>query len=357
VSRNRRQHHHVVPRLHLRGFATPEGRIAMLDLDTGRRREVGIADAAVISNFYTVVLPDVTRTDAWEQWLSEAENAIAPALRRAITMPRFQLTEDDREVLARWIALQFLRGPDNRAQMAAASSITTRMQVGMGGLAYLRHAMSQGLDREVAQQEAEEVWDDITGADGPDMVISGDEHLTILAGAYDTASAMVHQRTWGRIRFQRHRLAVSDAPVHLVPGADPFRSSGLAGAEAITVPLDRHTLLWLELPVDHQPHPDRDLQPSAVMARAHNHVAMLGAERFLYFHPDDDPVTPEVPLPRARPQRLAVQGDLNFANRDRPLSEVLAQNAQHAADTDRDRGTLIADYTWPIPGYRPRART
>ena len=350
MSRNRQRRHHVVPRLHLRGFATPDGRITQIDLDTGRRREVSISDAAVIRDFYTVVTPDGTRTDAWERWLSEVEDDIAPALRRAVEMPEFRLTDDDRERLARWIALQYLRGPDNRRQMSEIASFTIRAQVGMGGLAYLQHAMSQGLGRDVTMVEAERVWDDITSPEGPDIAVAGDEHLETLARMYDKASAMVYGRSWGRIRFNRHHLAVSDAPVNLIRG-DDYLAAGWAGARAITVPLDRRTLLWLELPGGLGPAEDQDLQATAVLARAHNHSAVLGAERFVYFHPADDPIPPEA-APRPRPKRLEILGGLDPVNRHRPLSDVLEQIGTR---TDRSADTLVADYKWPISGYRPPA--
>lgn len=348
MSRNRWRRHHVVPRLHLRGFATPDSRIAQIDLDTGRRREVSISDAAVIRDFYTVVTPDGARTDAWERWLSEVEDEIAPALRRAVEMPEFRLTDDDRERLARWIALQYLRGPNNRRQMSEIASFTIRAQVGIGGLAYLRHAMSQGLGRDVAMSEAECVWDDITSPEGPEIAVAGDEHLETLARMYDKASAMVYGRSWGRIRFHRHRLAVSDAPVNLVRG-DGYLAAGWAGARAITVPLDRQTLLWLELSGGDGPAGDQDLQPTAVLAHAHNHSAVLGAERFVYFHPADDPIPPES-APRPRSKRLEVAGGLDLINRHRPLPDVLEQIGTR---TDRSSGALIADYRWPISGYRP----
>jgi hypothetical protein len=256
MSNNRRQRHHVVPRLHLRGFADVDGRTIQLDLDTGRRREVSLADASVIRNFYTVVLPDGTVTDAWERWLSDVESKIAPALRRAIDMPSFQLQDDDRERLARWVALQYLRGPDNRRQMTEIAAITLQAQVGMGGLAYLQHAMSQGLGREVSMAEAECVWDDIHSSQGPEVVVDAEEHLQVLARTYDDATAMVYDRSWCRVTYTRKRLVASDVPVSLVPG-DAYDERGLAGAIAIAIPLDRRTLLWLEQPGDRGPKADR----------------------------------------------------------------------------------------------------
>jgi len=249
---NRRQRHHVVPRLHLRGFADVERRIMQLDLDTAHRREVSVTDAAVIRNFYTVVLPDGSVTDAWERWLSDVENEIAPALRRAIDMPSFKLRDDDRERLARWVALQYLRGPDNRRQMTEIAALTLQAQVGMGGIAYLRHAMSQGMGREVSMVEAERVWDDIHSPHGPEVVVDSEEHLQILARSYDAATAMIYDRSWCRVTYTRKCLVASDVPVSLVPG-EAYGERGLAGSRAIAVPLDRRTLLWLERPGDGGP--------------------------------------------------------------------------------------------------------
>jgi hypothetical protein len=197
----RRRRHHTVPRFHLRGFASEADMLVQLDVSTGQRRDVSVTDAAVIRDFYTVVLPDGSRSDAWEE--CDVEDQVAPALKRAIHEPTFSLTDDDRGHLALWIALQYLRGPDNRRQMAEIASFTVRAQVGMGGLAYLQHAMSQGLGRHVTHEEAEQVWSDITSVRGPEITVSGDEHLEILAGTYGPAAEEVFSRSWGRIRFER----------------------------------------------------------------------------------------------------------------------------------------------------------
>lgn len=351
MSDNRRRRHHVVPRLHLRGFADHDGRIVQLDLDNGRRREVSVTDAAVIKDFYTVVLPDGTVTDAWERWLSETEGEIAPALQRALKMPRFRLEDDDRERLARWVALQYLRGPDSRGKMNEIAALAVKAQVGMGGLAYLRHAMSRGLGREVSAEEAERVWSDVHAPGGPVVVVDGEEHLEALARTYNAATEMLYDRTWCRVTYARKRLMVSDVPVAAVAGK-AHDERGLAGAAAITVPLDRKTLLWLESRGAGAPAVDRDLEPSARLANIHNRSMLLSAERFLYFHPDDSPLPSVVNTPRERPRRLEVIGGNEFSNRDRPLTETLEQIAKYA---DCSGNSLIANYTWPISGYNPTA--
>jgi hypothetical protein len=108
--------------------------------------------------------------------------------------------------------------------------------------------------------------------------------------------------------------------------------------------------LWLTLPADQGPLQDRDLHPTASIARATNVAAVLGAERFVYFHPDDDPVRNDVGLPRRASPRVEISGGSDFANRDRPLLDTLEQIAIHV---DHTGDSLIADYTGPIPGYTP----
>jgi hypothetical protein len=354
----RQQRHHVVPRLHLRGFANSDDLLVQLDVTTGRRRTISISNAAVIRDFYTVVLPDGSRSDAWERGLSEIENEIAPALRRAIVMPHFDLTDDDRAVLARWIALQALRGPDSRRALNEVGAITTRMKVGMGGLAYLQHAMRRGLGRDVPLEEAEAVWDDITCHRGPEIVTPGDDHLQVLTRNVEKLTAMIYARSWARMRFTRRGLAVSDAPVTRVRGAGPDDLGvGLADAWALAVPLDRRTLLWLELPEGAgDPLVDTDLHPMTLLQRQHTGSAVMGAERFVYFHPDDDPVAiaPEgVEVPRPRRERMQTLSGPDMVNRDRPLDEVFDQ----IESGQRSHGdSMIADYTWPLHGYVPPPR-
>lgn len=89
--------------------------------------------------------------------------------------------------------------------------------------------------------------------------------------------------------------------------------------------------------------------PSDELAHAHNRSVVFGAHRFVYTHPDDADPTDELPLPRP-PRTIRETGGLtDFANRDRPLDDVLAQIVQH--ERDGDPGSLIANYTWPYPGY------
>jgi hypothetical protein len=346
----RRKRHHTVPRFHLRGFASEAGLLRQVDLRTGMRMLVGVSDASVVKDFYTVEMDDGTRSDVWERRLADAESRVAPFVRAAIEEPSWMPSQLERSQLATWIALQFLRGPDHRRMLSLMRAQMVLMVVGMGGLAYLQYAMSAGLHRDVPLAEADAVWEDIQRPGGPTIRISGSEHIESIRMSLKHAATFISQRSWHRIRFERRTLAINDCPVALIPaeGHPSFLGVGLANAGTVTVALNRRTLLWLDDPE----FGDCDYPASALAARLHNQSVVFGAERFVYTHPDDADPTEDLPLPV--PERRLVSkasGQHNFANRERPLADVLEQIADHEAGGDPD--AIIANYTWPIPGYDP----
>jgi len=250
--------------------------------------------------------------------------------------------------LSLWIGLQLLRGQDQRSTLSQLQSLMMRMVVGMGGLAYLRYAMTQGLGRPVSLAEAAAVWDDVHKPCGPTITVSGEEHIASLRAMLAPTVQNIQSRSWHRVRFVDQPLAINDSPVALIPdeGHPEFRGVGLNNAGSVAVALDRRTLLWLAGPE----LPDTDaFPPSDELAHAHNQSVVFGAHRFVYTHPDDDDPTEGFPLPR-QPKNIPETGGLtDFGSRDRPLNDVLAQIADHRRDGDP--GSLIADYTGPYPGY------
>lgn len=245
--------------------------------------------------------------------------------------------------LALLIALQYLRGTAGRNLIKQVKSLEVRMQVGMGGVGYLRHAMSAGLERPVGNEEVEKIWADTTSGDGPNIHVTADEHIQMLTRLVDQVTASICRRSWHRVRFTRRPLAISDSPVSLLsdPKAPAVMGVGLLNAGAITVALDRFTLLML---ADFEA--DCEIPPSTDLARIHNRAMLFGAERFTYFHPADDPVD-HFPLPRPV-RKIAPPNIEDFANRDRDLQDVLEQIEAH---DPADQNTLLANYKWPIPGY------
>lgn len=330
------------------GFADDKEQLAQLDINTGHRATVSIDNATVVNNFYSIRLGDGTRSDVWEKRFSEVESAAAPAIRRAIEHPHWQPSPQERMDIATWIGLQFLRGTSHRRSLANVKAIAYRMQVGMGGIEYLRHAMQLGLGRDVEDSELSVVWEDLTRPGGPRVAVTGDEHIESLTRTVEDATKIVFSRGWHIVRFDRLQLAMNDTPVALIADEEhpAFLGVGLINAGSITVALNRYTLLWLGAIGE----PDFEMPASVVLARAHNHSVLFNADRFVYFHPDDNPL-PNLPMPRPPREDPDPLGP-DMINRDRPLPEVLKQIADHEDPTGR---SLIANYTWPLHGYTPPA--
>jgi len=155
------RHHHTVPKFHLRGFADEDRMLRQIDLETGRQTTLCITDATVRRDFYTLRLPDGSRSDMWERRLAAVENEVAPMLRAATRAESREAKGQQRAALSLWMGLQLLRGQGQRSQLSQIQALMMRMTVGMGGLAYLQHAMSEGLGRPVPLEEAEVVWEDV----------------------------------------------------------------------------------------------------------------------------------------------------------------------------------------------------
>lgn len=345
MSDAKRRRHHTVPRFHLAGFASDRGQLTQIDAATGRRSIVSVNDATVIKDFYAATLPDGTTTDIWERRFAEIEAEVAPVLRRVLNSEQWSVDDDERMILATWIALQFVRGPGYRRGLSWMGSLVTRMQVGMGGIAYLRHVMLEGLGRDVTDDEVEMAWDTLTNPEVPAVTASADEHLDMIQRHVGPVADLLLQRGWCRMRFARHSLAIGDNPVALIgdPSMPRIIGVGISNAAAVMVPLDRRTLLLLpQTPVM------GDLQPSAAAARDQNRYTAAGAERFVYTHLDDDPAHLVAAAQRRKREYQEMMSGPDVVNRDRPLEDVLAQIAGH---DDPTGGSLIANYTWPIPGY------
>jgi hypothetical protein len=309
-----------------------------------------VNDASVVKDFYSITLPDGTRSDAWEQRLSEVEDSVAPRLRALATSDAWFVADEDRAEVALWVALQYLRGRDNRRLMAHTKALMLRLQVGMGGIAYLHHAISQAVGREVPMDVAERVWEDVHRVGGPTVQVSSEEHIATITSAAGDSTVYLASQPWQRVRFDRRTLITNDSPVGLLPSSDhpPFLGIGLKNAGAITIALDRRTILMINA----EAPGDTELPPSTLFARTHNASVLFGAERFVYANPEDAHLYEELAgAPRGLRPFQEPHNIADFANRDRPLDSVLEQNELH--DPVADPGALIANYTWPIPGYLP----
>lgn len=108
-----KRRHHTVPRLLLRRFADGE-QIMRIPLDGGERRSIGVADATVHRDFYSLREESGQLDDTVEDLLSDLEDMAARIICKVVD-GLWPLPIEERAILAEWIAAQHARIPAARA--------------------------------------------------------------------------------------------------------------------------------------------------------------------------------------------------------------------------------------------------
>lgn len=292
---SRAKSHHLVPRHYLARFAR-DGKVMAVRFG-GTCGLESIRRAATVSEFYTTRGADGEPVDVVEQWLSNVESMLHPAF-TAFESRRWPLDSPDRERMALWVAVQYLR-----------TQMIREISTSIGQLV---------VDEELSPA-ARATWTEQQVSKHPD---SDADHVRAIAAAAladaasrlrsRAASAAWHadaieryarpiagdllSRRWLIFRFERRALATSDDPVGL-QAAHPG-PVGIRTARAVTFPVDRHTgLVMLD-----EPGSDEDRSPTASIARTLNRLTVASARLAIFHHPEDMPLEglriPVAPRPR-----------------------------------------------------------
>lgn len=126
--------HHTVPQFYLKGFATKgrQPQIGTVQLPGDKRFVQSTSKASTRTDFYAIPGHEDGQ-DVFEKGLSRMEGEAATVIRKITEERVWPLPPDDRELLAAFLTMQFLRGPEQRRHMEETMSITTRMEIGYGG--------------------------------------------------------------------------------------------------------------------------------------------------------------------------------------------------------------------------------
>ena len=122
--------HHTVPQFYLRGFSEAD-QVGTVRLPGDRRFLQSVRKAASETGFYNIENhPD--GTDAFEKILSGIEGQAAAVVLK-IDQGIWPLEQPDRDCLAYYVALQAVRGPEQRRNMEFIAAQFARLEVGHGG--------------------------------------------------------------------------------------------------------------------------------------------------------------------------------------------------------------------------------
>ncbi|MFF5232064.1 DUF4238 domain-containing protein [Dactylosporangium sp. NPDC000521] len=358
ADRVRRQH--VVSQFYLKCFANDVRQIRRTTLPGTHEATLATSDATVNKDFYTITLPNGTKSDAFERAFAELETSAAAAF-HAVGTGMWPLVGEPRRAMANWMALQHLRTEGIRYNQNAHSATMIRLIVGVSGKEALRQVIQTAERRAVTNEELDWEWDDLTKPGGPELIPSAREHLQLLVSLVDPMTAYLHDAQWSVIRFKRRALLTSDEPVSLLVRSDypAWRGVGIATADAFLLPLNRRMAMLVRpratMPAPMQGMPDATVPGTTQLASTVNQETVLGARRYLYRHPDDDlPKGLRLPEPRVDSPDTTTGDDFvreqgYFHGID---ESALASLAQAAGPHDATRSFSITDLPWPIPGRR-----
>lgn len=275
-----KRRNHTVNKAYLRRFADGKGVLMRVELPGDKRNLMSVSQATVIKNFYVLTLPDGTETDLAEDAFSIVETAAAEATRSLVDQGVWPIPPKVREDIAGWIALQYLRGPWvrqlGREIADEFTGLGVRVRTGSGE--HLTLKMSD---------------------DGMDAIAGAELQLKIIHRNLPEIAAMLCEKDWVLSFYQRKRLATSDTPIALTPAEDhpDFLGIGLHNAGEIDVPLDRRVGLSL----GDEGTGDLRVNGSAKTALYLNHAMARNARKYMFHHPEDDPLRGlQLPAPRTR---------------------------------------------------------
>lgn len=133
--------HHTVPRFYLENFAD-NGQIGTVVLPGEKRFSQSLRKAATTNDFYSLGPPAESGADAFEKVLADLEGEAARVI-QAVLAGTWPLGSEDRAILAEFVAVQFLRGPNHRTHMQNMKAQLLRMDIALNGKESMATKLSQ----------------------------------------------------------------------------------------------------------------------------------------------------------------------------------------------------------------------
>lgn len=192
---------HIVPRTYQRNFAINQ-QVAVHVVDRPGHVTMHIDKAGTRKHFYRRLRPDLSEIDDTEASLGEMENVAGPALRDVVR--GMELTVKRKNILAQFVGLQMLRGPEFFTQHHANAALAVPETIHRKDVAAALLA-SVGGNLDSVRDHIIDVFRQPTEA-----------HLTMLASSLKVASILGHMR-WQLLRFGEPLLAFSDQPIVVWP--------------------------------------------------------------------------------------------------------------------------------------------
>lgn len=308
--------HHTLPQFYLRNFAEGD-QVATIRLPGEHRFTQSVRRAGSETNFYKVDGHE-DGPDAFEKVLSTIEGD-ASSVFASILRGTWPLSPEHRLTLAGFIALQAVRGPDQRRNMAHVAAQVARLEIGYGGREKVKDWVQRKRGATISDEQAEVVWEQATQPDGPPIRMAPIAHIQQMVKAADALLPYIAGRPWSLVRFDKRSLITCDTPVGLVPHPEdePWEGVGFMTAWGITFPLTRKFGILMsdpmvfagKVPVEtvHAGRMDHAQLGTTALERFFNGNTVANAGEWLYHHPHDGGFVPAT-LPDPNPVTMRMQG-------------------------------------------------
>lgn len=241
----RRQHY--VPRFYLRRFADQKAQIGVLEVETGRRFSVGVANIALERDLYTVVGPDKQPSPVVEHLLSQLESLVAPTM-EAICAGRLPPRGRQRTDMALFLALQMLRTPEFRDLFDEMGDAVAKLMLAFQSPEAIRRRLQES-GRDASEEAVAQVLAKLRTPDSFRVSPTTGQRLrTVVEMILQGYAPLLLGRSWHLLKTAERAFITGDHPVVLArmrDGALAPLASGIALADWLYFPVDPYTTLGL----------------------------------------------------------------------------------------------------------------
>lgn len=250
-----KKRNHYLPRAYLRGFCDREGLLWTFDRRSKEYRRLPPDSAAVEKEFYIVKDAAGRKSNAIEDWLAQSENAAIPVIRK-IESDCPQISEPERHVLARFIALLRLRTTVFNAEM---EEILDHYARALGDLLFSDETSAREFIAQLPGNGADlpseriESWVSMWKAGQCMLKIHREYIIHLMLQRADSFAEELFAMNWSILRsHQETAFIISDLPWSIL-SVDPAASTDFGFSDIFLphvrtiVPLTRKTAVMLEV--------------------------------------------------------------------------------------------------------------
>ncbi|NPC68454.1 DUF4238 domain-containing protein [Corallococcus exiguus] len=299
--------HHYVPQFYLKRFADVKEQLRVVERKPPCRKYISnVKDVAAERLFYRLETAEGD-TLQLEKTLSEIEGECRGALSELIERP-FPPEAHVREVVGFFIALQWLRGRDQRDSF---SFVFERLAKQVGKFIPEQEVvrpLEKKLGRPLTGEETAEAVTRISRASVEHLRPTHNDLVVNLLKMAPGLQRIACARVWQLIKFDRDCLLTSDSPVvtwvHPCNRGGSFSVGGFGMCDEIRIPLDMRTALVL---AHEAPGGEVVLQGTDLHAKELNRSVAANAYLRIFHRADIDPLK-DVALPPPFESRIVVDG-------------------------------------------------